>query len=554
MAAKGLLYTHSFLLNLTVIFATIFIVSCSHSEQYARIVSDAEHIVNHSPDSALTMLEEFEPSELKQDSTKAKYFYVVALAHARKDQIALSDSSVVFSSEYYRGKDLNRSIRSTTLLASYKFHMGETETARKMLDSLLSLPNISDTLLIMPLRYRIGLFGYEGHHERLIRKLMSIDNDKGREIDYKLWLYFDLVFEGKPNEALDVIDSLIEEEYGEDNKELSIRFRYEKVAALMDMGRYQESIALVDSLLIENTDMTGGPYLHLWKSLGLLNMRNRMAAEKELATADSLAVNCLDHSQSYFNSFATVIHTVINYEKTGALSLIPFAQVNNPQRDNLLEEKSLRENAARQALETEKQRLILKAKSDRQTSFLVITILVALLISGILIWYALNKKRRSVEVLERNEVLQKLVDEAKSKLSDASVSDNLRRAMLQQLGIIKMVAETPTEQNREMLRRLSSIENDTDGALVNWNSVYEIIDNLYAGFYTHLHSNYGALLSDKEKHIIILMIAGFSTKEISVITSQTMATVYTRKSTIRRKLGVPEKDDILAFIRRKQTD
>ncbi|WP_290395625.1 LuxR C-terminal-related transcriptional regulator, partial [uncultured Duncaniella sp.] len=127
--------------------------------------------------------------------------------------------------------------------------------------------------------------------------------------------------------------------------------------------------------------------------------------------------------------------------------------------------------------------------------------------------------------------------------------ESLRRAMLQQLGIIKMVAETPTEQNREMLRKISSIGSDTNGALVNWKNVYEIIDNLYSGFYSLLHERYGNVLTEKEEQIIVLMIAGFSTKEISVITSQTTATIYVRKSSVRKKLGVPEKEDIVAFLR-----
>ncbi|WP_290394917.1 LuxR C-terminal-related transcriptional regulator, partial [uncultured Muribaculum sp.] len=43
-------------------------------------------------------------------------------------------------------------------------------------------------------------------------------------------------------------------------------------------------------------------------------------------------------------------------------------------------------------------------------------------------------------------------------------------------------------------------------------------------------------------------VAGFSTKEISVITGQTTSTVYVRKSSIRKKLGVPEKEDIVRFL------
>ncbi|MDE6770001.1 MAG: LuxR C-terminal-related transcriptional regulator, partial [Muribaculaceae bacterium] len=65
---------------------------------------------------------------------------------------------------------------------------------------------------------------------------------------------------------------------------------------------------------------------------------------------------------------------------------------------------------------------------------------------------------------------------------------------------------------------------------------------------------YGDVLTEKEEQIIVLMMAGFSTKEISVISSQTTASIYVRKSAIRKKLGVPEKEDIVAFLRQKAAD
>ena len=86
---------------------------------------------------------------------------------------------------------------------------------------------------------------------------------------------------------------------------------------------------------------------------------------------------------------------------------------------------------------------------------------------------------------------------------------------------------------------------------MNWHNVYELIDNLYSGFYSKLKSEFADSLSDKETQIIVLMIAGFSTKEISVITSQTASTIYVRKSSVRKKIGVPEKEDIVAFLREK---
>ena len=126
--------------------------------------------------------------------------------------------------------------------------------------------------------------------------------------------------------------------------------------------------------------------------------------------------------------------------------------------------------------------------------------------------------------------------------------------MLRQLGIIRMVAETPTEQNRELLRKISAIDGETNGGLVDWEKVFGMIDSLYSGFYSKLHHQYGDILTPKEQQIIVLMIAGFSTKEISVITGQTTATIYVRKSSIRKKLGVPEKEDIVAFLKHRDND
>ena len=216
--------------------------------------------------------------------------------------------------------------------------------------------------------------------------------------------------------------------------------------------------------------------------------------------------------------------------------------------------ESTRWETEQNVLRQENRALTLKSENERKTAVIVIMTLAAIIIALLAIWNIQKRKRRTVEAEEKMEALQKMVDEMKSTPSPSTGHESLRRAMLQQLGIIKMVAETPTEQNREMLRKISSIDNDTNGALVNWQSVYEIIDNLYAGFYSRLHGRHGNILTDKEEQIIVLMMAGFSTKEISVITMQTTATIYVRKSSIRKKLGVPEKEDIVEFLKNRDKD
>ena len=529
------------------LFVIIFIItSCSKSmSQYDDEISLAEELIQCNPDSALTILKAIDPTELTLDSIKAKYYYVMTSVRDGQNHLAHSDSMINFSNDYYRGKNLKRSIRSTTLLASYNYHMGKKESALRALDSLASLKYVPDSLLIEPLRKRIQMGNYEDN-ELCIRRLITIDKNPTWQPKYKHQLYFSLLINGKNDSSLVVLDELINSTDPDNEAEKRFLYEFEKIYTLIALTRYAESISLADSLMNKCMDDSAVPYILLWKSLAMLNMHDTKGFAVELAKVDSLALNTSTDERRYINSFTNFLHTVHDYQITGKVNILPFAKINNTLRDNLFNSQRLQQEAIQCSIEIDNQRQILKLRNDRQTNMLIIIVLAALLFIGALLWYAFNNKRKTLETLERNEILQKLVDE--SKQTDSSMYKTLRRAMLQQLGIIKMVAETPTQQNREMLRKLSSIKSDTNGSLVNWKSIYEMIDNLYHGFYSRLHKRHGDVLTDKEEQIIVLMLAGFSTKEISVITGLTPATIYVRKSSVRKKLGLPEKENIVAFL------
>lgn len=181
MVTKKLLYRCPILLLLVAFFVASVVVSCSHSQPNAKIISNAERIVDEYPDSALVLLGAIDPAELTVDSVKAKYYYVMAFAHDGQSRIAFSDSLISFSNEFYRGKNLKRSIRSATLLASYKFRIGERATALEMLDSLSSLKDVPDSLLIEPLSKQVQLTAYDNDNEMYIRRLMAIDKSSDRQ-------------------------------------------------------------------------------------------------------------------------------------------------------------------------------------------------------------------------------------------------------------------------------------------------------------------------------------------------------------------------------------
>ena len=97
------------------------------------------------------------------------------------------------------------------------------------------------------------------------------------------------------------------------------------------------------------------------------------------------------------------------------------------------------------------------------------------------------------------------------------------------------------------MKKIASKEVDVD-TLLNWNDLFQIIDYIYDGFYTSLIKKYGAVLNEKEIQLCTLLKANFTTKEIGVVTQQSVRTIYQRKSTIRQTLQMPEAEDIATFL------
>lgn len=549
-----------FILSAVVLLAVIAVsgVSCSSSgTRYDRALDNAEKLMSTNADSAMSILEQIEPSDLTADSLRARYHYLKAWGHMRQNRSMIADSLIGFAHNYYRGKDMTREIRSGTASAWYKFWVGDTPGAINMFDSLVGLADAPDSLLVQTLRIRVLLGASEYQGRELIplaKRLETLETDTLRKMEAKYMLVSAYEYAEELDSALMLIDQLIK--YAQANRwgEKQFYLESERAQILGEMGRTAESNATVDGIFAKSSPDNGAAdYLHMQYAMNALNTGDISRASRELALADSFAVSLRNDDDTYYRSYSVLLHAMIDFKQHGKMRLAHVNALNNRQHERFNRVKASQWESERGALEQQNRAMALKAESEHKTVVILVISLVGVVLlagAGLVIR---RRRQRELENEERAEALQKMVDELKSapaaQPSDDKTPSALRRAMLQQLGIIKMVAETPTEQNREMLRKISSIESDTDGGLVNWDNLFELINNLYSGFYDKLHSRYGDILLPKEEQIIVLMMAGFSTKEISVITAQTTSTIYVRKSSVRKKLGVPEKEDIVAFLR-----
>ncbi len=539
-------------------------VSCSRSDLHNKEKIDAaECLIETNTDSALALLDQLDPSELTEDSVKAKYHYLKAWGHLKRNRSMICDSLITFAYRYYSGKDIVRDTRCATAMAWYKFWAGDTPGAITMLDSLSGFNNVPDSLKIQALRIRVllGASEYQGIEMLpFAKKLVAAETDSIRKLEAQFMLVGAYEYSGQLDSALIFIDNLIDEALNSKLGEKQFIFELERAQILGEMGRNSESDAVIEGIFAKSSPDNGAAdYLHMQSAMNALNMGDTQRASRELAMADSMAARLRGDDDTYYRSFSNLMRTLIEFKQTGKMKISHVSGLNNRQRERYNRMKASQWESERGALQQESRALALKAESEHKTVIILVIIIATLLIIAAAAWIIIIRRQQEREKEERIEALQTMVDEYKAAPApdpQSATSDRpaLRRAMLQQLGIIKMVAETPTEQNREMLRKISSIEGETNGELVNWDNLFELIDNLYQGFYTDIVNKYGDLLTAKEEQIIVLMIAGFTTKEISVITGQTTATIYVRKTSIRKKLGVPEKEDIVTCLRNHQTD
>lgn len=203
--------------------------------------------------------------------------------------------------------------------------------------------------------------------------------------------------------------------------------------------------------------------------------------------------------------------------------------------------------------------LYLRLKQQQTEAMLIGSLAILLCIGMAVYFYIRHRKHRWVAAEERMEALERIIAEAQNSTpTDTAAPDGtfFRRILLQQLGIIRLIAASPTSANRELLHQFTHLHNETADKkhTLVWEDLYPIIDASYNNFYSKLTRRYGDRLNEKEIQLCCLLCADFSTKEINVVTEQSTSTIYHRKLDIRRKLELDETSNLSAFIRQLQSE
>lgn len=536
----------------------IVFVSCNSSKEKSLILSDK--MLKKNPVQALAILDSLENKSKLDEEEELHLIWNRALAHQALGMSLAEDEQLPEAIAFYR-EEADKQADSYLLEASYLYWTGKEKDAIKAINKGFNI--IADsTKQIQLLGVKAGIFEHQREYKKAIevlKKALKYDLPKREQaiLNYKL------------GENLSLMgDRLSEHFYSKsiqlatENGDTAIACEFLRNYAdyLANNGQYRRSNDIFYQIGRTMPQVAELSSIQMAMAGNYINLHRldsaRICNEKAIKSEAKLEAK----------GFADIARRVVieqercllDYANKKTISYVDFARY----CDSITADMQAKENTLMRRQET-KNRLLLanhELKLDQQRMGWMLSVAVLLLIGGGIVGYLYyrNRVQRLAEAEDRIDTLTRMLKEAQSATAETAgekqpkTDDDafFKKILLQQLGIIRMVANTPTHQNQALLKRISGISDGkipTDSLLV-WSDLYPVIDRLYDNFHTRLTEQYGNSLTEKEVQISCLLCASFSTKEIGVITQQSDATIYVRKTSIRKKIGATEGQNIVTCV------
>ena len=518
-------------------------------------VQEAEELLTVNRDSAMAILREVvRPDQLPEES-KALYWFCVADIRANTMQSLSEDSMICWAAQYFRDRWLQDGAYEDYMMkagmeeAFYWWWNDDKEKAQQVLQRQQRYAEeIAEKkgehiweVILLRISAELAMRDYDYEHVRdYTEALVRLGDEKAIHLDEVARVYngmaityfylgeYDKMEESFEKAIAHTSDSafvvnVVRRNYADLLGEIGQTERaihmHEELATIYREG---ESWLLVESLYSLS---------RLW-----LNKGDKQRADRYMRESEELFETYRATISSPSAEAGLLAHRqVLNYALHGNYQMMPLATYNNQWQENDYIRYRVAEAKERSMSDLREQVLRQKLAKQRQTILLVGLVCVVL---GLC----------QIETL-RNMLASADKPDDRFRTGASQPADvDVRKLMLQQLGVIKTIAGTPTEANQQLLARLMALNETTANALIDWSSIYQTIDLVYDGFYTRLRDQYKDVLNEKELQLCCLLKADFSTKEINMLTRQSLQTIYQRKTQVRQKLSLAEAEDIITAI------
>ena len=561
--------------RIILILSMALLASCTirHDRQ---LIETAEVLLYTNRDSAEVLLRQVERPERLDDAHLAKYWLLTCDLHANSLKSLSEDSMICWAADYYRHQWVNEHSDARSMILSgmeealYWWWIDDKEKAQEVLQQQkLYADEVAEItgehmwqMVVLRVSAEIAMRDHDYERVRdYTETLISLNDEKAIHLDEAAriynamgMVYFSL---GEYDKMEDAFQKAIVHESDSVFVWNVARRNYADLVG--ETGQTDRAIRMHEELASHYCMSKGLPLIESLHSLSRLWLKkgDKQRADRYMKEAEDLFQ---DYKVSNYVEPSTeagllAYRQVLDYAMHGTFSNMPLTQYNNQWTEDDHVRYRISEAQERSVRDLRERNLYLTISRQRQVILLVSVVFFAL--GTIALVWSLSRRRKRM-LIEKEEEIETL----RNMLASTDKTDNkesVRKLMLQQLGIIKTIAGTPTEANQHLLSRLMALNEDTAAALIDWQSIYQTIDLVYDGFYSHLVEKYGAttpqepdttrpVLNEKELQLCCLLRADFSTKEINMLTRQSLQTIYQRKTHVRQKLGLQEGEDIIEIL------
>ena len=545
------------------IISSILLCACRHTDN-TTLLRQADAVIYGNSDSAMKLLSSIKNPERLPFEEKMLYGWLRTFAHNVRGASMAEDSLILPAFNYFvAGSDTVKMLNSYVLKSQYLYWQKKHEEAMTVLDSgIAAATACRDTYLIvhmLSLKASKHVYVEKNYKKAIEAHLRAIAVREDEGLCFSLGIAMGLQGNDSASYYMDRSIELV----GQKKDTVRLVHYLRNYAQMLSCisNDYEKAVAVSKRLRSLASDggqiaMTDLVLTECFLKMGKLDSAQYYLDQGRALLASREKFLTTENMINYYQG-------LIDYTRHRTFDFLKVMRYNDSVHNALyaLQSTIQRKDESKESLSNANLMLTVERQEAQLT--LLGCLLLLVIVGGGAFFYIRGRRHRLIEAEERIETLNRLLADATKGDGEQGVAGNtdkevedgqfFRKILLQQLGIIRLVATQPTSQNQELLRRISGITNrelPVESLLV-WEDLYPVIDRIYDGFYTQMNRRFGSVLIDKEQQLCCLLCAEFSTKEISVVTQQSIPTIYQRKTNIRKKLGMGEKEDIVGFILEK---
>ena len=532
-------------------------------------VQKAEELLTVNRDSAMTILREVvRPDQLPEES-KALYWFCVADIRANTMQSLSEDSMICWAAQYFRNRWLQDGEYEDYMMkagmeeAFYWWWNDDKEKAQQVLQRQQRYAaEIAEKkgehiweVILLRISAELAMRDYDYEHVRdYTEALIRLGDEKAIHLDEVVRVYNGMAITYFYLGEYDKMEECFEKAIAQTSDSAFIVnvVRRNYADLLGEIGQTDRAIKMLEDLTEEYRQADSWLQVESLYSLSRLwlNKGDKQRAERYMREVEELFAKYKESAEFDPAAEAAFLahRQVLEYAQKGSYHCFPLVQYHNHWSETDYIRYRVAEAKERSIRDLKERNLYLTISRQRQMLFIVVLLFAGM--GAILLIWGLSRRRQRLllEKEEEIETLKGIINDVRSDDVRCTKEADVRKLMLQQLGVIKTIAGTPTEANQQLLARLMALNEETANALIDWPSIYQTIDLVYDGFYTRLRDKYKDVLNEKELQLCCLLKADFSTKEINMLTRQSLQTIYQRKTQVRQKLNLAEAEDITKIL------